>query len=238
MPFDKTLWIVSYPDPHWLLAHAQQTGVGTVAIRTTNNIGVALPVFHQHGIKVFGWRWPSATMAGATAEAHHAVQLLSQGMDGYIADPEGEPGASYDWNRPGLEHVAEQFCGIIRHAHPDKPFGVTSHYRARHLFPHLPWSVFIPAATVCLPQSYWRVAGGPVHHGNPAENYADGIQAWTEVGAPPETIVPMGGEIAHSTAAQIHQYASAATTHGVRSLHFYTATPQVHSEVWAAIASV
>lgn len=238
MPIDKTLWIVSYPDAHWLLAHAQQSGAATVAIRTDNNVANALPLFHQNNIKVFGWRWPSSNLQRALHEAQAAVHLLGLGMDGYIVDPEGEPGADYDWDKDGLEDVAAQFCSTIRNAHPDKPFGVTSHYRARDIFPRLPWSVFIGAATVCLPQSYWRVAGGPVHHANPTENYNDGIQAWQEVGASPGIIVPMGGEIAYSSAAEIGQYAGAASAHGIRSLNFYTATPGVHAEVWAAIAAL
>src|SRR5262249_31836168 len=88
---------------------ARQSGVAigatAVAIRTDNDLLTAIPAFHHKGLKVYGWRWPSAQRDGAMKEADHAASLLSKGLDGYIADPEGAPGKPFDWDRRGLDHL-------------------------------------------------------------------------------------------------------------------------------------
>jgi len=235
---EKILWVVNYENLGHLLTQVVTIGATGVAIRTDNDIRTALPLFHVRDIKVFGWRWPSAARAAAMAEAAHAAGLLAQGMDGYYVDPEGAPGEAYDWDLPGLDQVAVEFCQAVTAAGPGKPFGVTSHFRARAIHPHLPWAAFFTHATVLLPQAYWRVDDGPVHHGRPDENYAMAINAWTQAGGAPGRIVPMAGEIAHATPAEINLYAQTAQTHGVTSLHFYTDEAAVPGPIWQAIGAL
>lgn len=232
---EKILWVVHYDNVNDFIAQAQNAGATGVAIRTDNNMVKAIQRFHDVGIKVFGWRWPSAKRDPAMNEANKVAALLQAGLDGYYVDPEGEPGKSYDWNLPGLDQLAHDFCTTIKSAAPDKILGVTSHYRAKQLFKNLPWKAFFDHADVLLPQSYWRVEGGVVGHGIPADNYQRGIDAWTAAGGTAARIVPMAGEIALVKAAEIAQYALAAEAAGRRELHYYTATGSVSDAVWAAI---
>jgi len=132
---EKILWVVNYESVDHFLALAVAIGV---AIRTDNDIRATLPLFHARDIKIFGWRWPFADRAAALAEAAHAASLLALGMDGYYLGTEGAPGEAYEWDQPGLDQVAAEFCQAVTVAGPGKPFGVTSHFRARAIHPHLP----------------------------------------------------------------------------------------------------
>jgi hypothetical protein len=62
------------------------------------------------------------------------------------------------------------------------------------------------------------------------------IDFWRQTGAPKEKIVPMAGELAHSTAADIDAYAKEAKAQGISSLHFYTYEDGVKESVWNAVA--
>ena len=235
---EKVLWVVNFNSLDWLTGRAQAAKATAVAIRTDNSFDPAIKKFHDLGIKVYGWRWPSAYRKRALEQAEAVVKLMNKGLDGFIADPEGEPGASYDWNQDGLEDLAEVFCQKITAPHPEKLFGTTSHYRARKLFKKLPWAQFFRYSTRFLPQPYWRVAGGVVNHGKPDENYRDGMSAWKGTGAPENQIVPMAGEIDKVTPEEIAKHAAAANAAGVKELHFYTATGSVKKEVWEAISKL
>ncbi|WP_009629937.1 hypothetical protein [Synechocystis sp. PCC 7509] len=46
----------------------------------------------------------------------------------------------------------------------------------------------------------------------------------------------MAGELEFSTAAQIDKYAEEAKKQGIASRHFYTATEDVKSAIWEAVA--
>jgi hypothetical protein len=232
----KVLWVVNYNNLNQFVQRAQAAKVTAVAIRTDNDIAQALGPFHAAGMEVYGWRWPSAQPAGAMAEANRAANFLTQGMDGYFADPEGEPGKPFDWNKAGLADLAEQFCTTIKAAAGAKPLGVTSHFLAKQRFPNLPWTTFFQHADVLLPQAYWRVAEGPVHHANPVENYRDSITAWVQAGGAKEKIQPMAGELLQVSGPEIGQYAGEARNQGVSTLHFYTDEPGINSGVWTAIA--
>lgn len=233
----KILWVVNYnalDDFHQLAVDA---GVTAVAIRTDNNLSKAIPKFHAAGLKVYGWRWPSAQSDPAMLQAHRAADLVkNHGMDGYFVDPEGEPGKHYDWNQKGLGSLAQDFCATVKAASPTIRFGVTSHYKAKQIFPNLPWTEFLAAADVLLPQAYWRVAGGNVYKGDPAQNYRLSIKHWTNAGGSAEKIVPMAGEIALTNAQAIKTYAAEAAAQGRNELHFYTSLPGISKAVWSAIA--
>ena len=238
MAFDKILWVVNYDKLSDFVAEASAAKVTGVAIRTDNDLDAAITAFHAKNIKVYGWRWPSAKEDAAMKEAAKAVALFGKGLDGYYVDPEGEKGKPYDWDLPGLGPLAAKFSQTIANAAAGKPYGVTSHYRGKAQHKNLPWAEFFQHATVLLPQAYWRVEGGVVGHGDPADNYAQALKFWKAAGGKLERIKPMAGEIAFAKPAEINAYAAAAAANHVSELHFYTATDTVTPAVWAAIAAL
>ena len=235
-PTGKILWVVDYNSVAQFIQRAVAANVTAVAVRTSNNMSEAIAAAHAANLKIYGWRWPSAQPNGAMAEANRAATLLTQGMDGYFADPEGEPGQPFDWNKPGLAALADQFCTTIKSAAGTKPLGVTSHFLAKQRFPNLPWAAFFQHADVLLPQAYWRVEQGPVHHANPVENFRDSIQAWVQAGGAREKIQPMAGELRRVSGAEVGQYVGEARNQGITTLHFYTDEAGITQDVWNAIA--
>ena len=233
---EKILWVVHYNTIDDFVAMSEKAGATGVAIRTDNNLELAIERFHKKGIKVYGWRWPSANQDPAMKEAAKGAKLLRDfGMDGYFVDPEGEPGKPWDWNKSGLSNLADDFCSTVRAGDPAKRFGVTSHFKAQLVFPKLPWAAFFAHADVLLPQAYWRVAGGIVFKGDPAQNYRFALKHWANAGGNPDLIVPMAGEIALTTATKIAEHAAEAVNNGRSELHFYTALPSVMAPIWQAI---
>jgi hypothetical protein len=233
---EKVLWVVNYSDLDWFVERATFVKATAVAIRTDKDLDKAIATFHAKGIKVYGWRWPSAERERALKEAKNVVDLLGKGLDGYYVDPEGEPGKHYDWNQKNLESVAEDFCKTITAVSTGKPFGTTSHFRGKKVFDKLPWGSFFKYSNVFLPQSYWKSEGGLINGGDPKKNYLESLDEWEAIKAPRDKIVPMAGELAFSTAKQIEEYAQLAQAQGVSSLHFYTATKDVKADVWNAVA--
>lgn len=245
MALNKILWVVNYDDPEAFVKSAVDIGATGVAIRTDNDIGKAIPLFHAKHIEVFGWRWPSAHEDAAMKEAAKVVALFAAGLDGYFVDPEGcrkGPGGKvlkpYDWDQKGLAPLAEKFCATIREAAPQKPFGTTSHYRASATFAQLPWSVFFQHSTVLLPQAYWRSSEGIIGHGLPADNYRRSIEFWKKAGGDPATIVPMAGELGSVTPPELRAHAAAAAAANITTLHFYCHEPSVKPAVWNAVRSL
>jgi hypothetical protein len=235
---EKILWVVNYDDVKKFASAANKVGATGVAIRTDNNLRRAIEVFHPIGIKVFGWRWPSAKRDAAMHEAEKAAAAFAYGMDGYFVDPEGEPGTTYDWNQHGLDTLAREFCTTVSSASEGRIFGVTSHYRAKDIFPHLPWREFFLHANVLIPQAYWRVAQGTVCHGDPTENYDKSLDFWATAGGMRSRIAPMAGEIALAKSSEILEYVEAAKAHNAHALHFYTYNEHVPPSVWNSIRSV
>ncbi len=233
----KVLWVVNYDNINDFLEAAQDCGATDVAIRSDNDINLAIDKFGRIGINVYSWRWPSANADPAMKEANKIVGLLRNGLKGYYVDPEGDPGKSWDWDQNGLSSLARDFCATIKSV-PTAILGVTSHYRADKVFARLPWKTFFNAADVLLPQSYWRVDGGIVGHGIPDDNYNRGIAFWQAAGGKAGTIHPMAGEIDRVTADEINTYATAANTAGVNELHFYAWTPNVPQSVMNAIKAL
>jgi hypothetical protein len=231
----KVLWVVGYPKLDDFIQKATDLGVSDVAIRSDMDIFAAINGFKGTNIRVQAWRWPSAVRVNAMKEAQRVAALFDEGMDGYIVDVEGDPGHPWNWDQPGLEAVATDFCTQVVTAAADRPFGVTSHFRAAQVFPHLPWKQFIDQATVLLPQAYWRVAGGTVAGGDPVKNYKTSINAWNLAGGSVDKIVPMAGELAHATADEVDRYVGAASGANVGRLDFYTHDSNVHDDVWNSI---
>ncbi len=157
---EKVLWVINYTDLDWFVTKASFIGATAVAIRTDNDIDAAILKFHALGIKVYGWRWPSAEKQLAMEEAQKVVNWYAKGLDGYYVDPEGEPGQKYDWNKNDLDSLADEFCKTITSSDPSKTFGTTSHFLGRENFKDLPWSTFFKYSNILLPQAYWRVDVG------------------------------------------------------------------------------
>jgi hypothetical protein len=184
-------------------------------------------------MKVYAWRWPSASRAGALKEASNvADNLIPAGLDGYIVDPESDrAGAPNDWNRPGLGPLAAEFCSTIKNAAGSTfVFGTTSGcaYPAANMKPKLPWKEFFTASDVLLPQTYWRwtnpstgKAGQKINGGTPAAAIAKGVPAWKAV-PPSRPIVPMAGEVDVVTPDEIADYGTALAAMNVKEGHFYT----------------
>jgi hypothetical protein len=234
---NKILWVVGYGSLDDFLGKAENVGATGVAIRTDNDLTDAIPAAHAKGMQIYGWRWPSAQHDDAMAQADAVVTLLGQGLDGYFVDAERAPGLPYDWDQPGLESLADEFCGRITAAAGGKPFGMTSHYRAAEAYPDIPWKIFFQYASVLLPQTYWRSTLGKIATGVPAANYLAGIDSWVRAGATPADIVPMGGELGVATGAEISAYAAAAAGRGITTLHYYCYGPNVPDAVWSAVAA-
>ncbi|HUI35768.1 MAG TPA: hypothetical protein VLX67_09600 [Stellaceae bacterium] len=231
---EKILWVVNYADLAAFLQQAVDVGVTGVAIRTDNDVGAAIPVFHGKNMAVYGWRWPSTVPDHAMTEARNAVGLIGKGLDGYFVDPELHTGHSDDWNQPGLAPLADSFCKTITDAKPGIVFGTTSHYRGKDVYPDIPWSVFFGYSTVLLPQAYWRSGTTPIGHG-PTANYTTALDCWTRTGGDRSKIVPMSGELTSVTGPEIDAYAAAASAASVTRLHFYTYEGGVSDQVWDAV---
>ena len=232
----KILWVVNYDELSWFVERAQFVRATGVAIRTDNNLENAITRFHDVDIKVYGWRWPSAHHDPAMKEADKVIKLIGKGLDGYFVDPEGKPGAPFNWDKDGLDELADEFCSAITAASPGLPFGTTSHYRAKKIYKHLPWKSFFKHSTVFLPQAYWHTDGGIVGHGIPGDNFRVSMDFWADTGAPREQILPMAGELHRSTPGEIRLYVQEAKKQHVSCLHFYTAMESVKPAVWNAIA--
>ncbi len=237
MARSKILWVVNYDSLEDFVSKSREVGATGVAIRSDNNLPAAISAFHDRNIKVFAWRWPSAMRDPCMREADKIVDLLDKGLDGYFVDPEGAPGKPYNWDQPGLDALAEEFCRAITSAAPGKPFGTTSHYRGKRTFSNLPWASFFRFSSLLLPQAYWRSTDGTIGHGIPQDNYNKSLQFWAETGGDRAKIVPMAGELAVSTADEIREYANAAAAQNIGDLHFYTHEDGVHSTVWDAVAA-
>jgi hypothetical protein len=234
---DKVLWAVGYTNLAAFRDQATKVGATAVAIRTDNDIPAAVAAFHAVDVKVFGWRFPSVQHDKTMYEAQRVAEFFKAGMDGYFADPESDTSAYDNWDQKGLAPLATEFCQAIVAAAAGKPFGVTSHYRAKFVEPNLPWAAFFQFATVLLPQAYWRDENGIIGHGIPGDNYVMAITSWVQAGGAKAKIQPMGGGLLQSKAADIAAYAKAASTAGVDTVHFYTYDETVSNAVWNAIAA-
>lgn len=238
----KVLWTVRVPSLDGLIKRAQGAGVRVVCIRTDyNNFSTAIPRCLSAGIEVWAWRWPATSRQRLMAEADRVKVLAGLGLAGYVVDPEQEPRAIFNWARPGLSELAEEFCAGVKAALGGRRFGVTSHYRAARTWPDLPWGSFIGPSDRCYPQAYWRamLANGPAPIGKgPDKNYEVALNAWQEAGAVRAEIVPMAGEIALAKPAEIAAYGQAARRNGVAELHFYCDQPTVPAAIWQAIAKL
>lgn len=233
----KILWTVNINSDaaETLFAkHALAINATGVCIRTSaTQLPDAIKRFHDLGLKVYAWRWPSAKKTACLAEATAvATELIPAGLDGYIADPESDKkGANNDWNDASLAPLAAEFCKTILDAAPNSfVFGTTSGcaYPAPNMKPNIPWKEFFTASNTLYPQCYWRWTnpdtgqrGQKINGGTPQNAINKGVPAWQakSLGKP---IVPMAGEVDVVTEDEIAAYGQALANMGVTEGHFYT----------------
>lgn len=250
----KVLWIVNIANgaaEKAIIQDAQSAGIGTVCIRSTSaGLADAIGRFHAKGFKVYAWRWPARTPSTGAAhyyapeEADFVVdKLIPAGLDGYIADPESEQDdKANDWNVDGLGPLARAFCDRIKAGAASGGltsfrFGTTSGCPYPTDRPKIPWNEFVAASDVLLPQSYWRVTGGPANGGSPAAAITLGLANWSAIahGTP---VVPMAGELALVTPAEIAAYGSNMQIKHIAEGHFYVHSGNVSPAIWSAIAAL
>jgi hypothetical protein len=247
----KVLWIVNMntdASETSFAKHALACAADTVCIRTSSQrLPDAIQRFKKLGMSVYAWRWPSSVPKRAMAEADFvAGKLIPAGLDGYIADPESDGPGVNDWNKPGLEQLATDFCGTIRKAARNGfVLGITSgcSYPAANMKPHIPWKEFFSASDVLLPQCYWRwtspTTGKPdkINGGTPAKAIAKGVPAW-KAKSLDKPIVPMAGEIDVVLPDEITAYGQALAAGGIKEGHFYADTGDIPVANLAAIQSL
>jgi|GEM_PF-3218475 len=254
----KFLWIVdvkNQADINRLFGHAQTIGAFAVVVNTKNTLfdKALIDKFHLQNIKVYGWRWPavspqphSSTHYFALDEAHFVANLIADGLDGYIVDPEADddPHASNFWNNTALKPLATQFCAIIKAAAgPNFHFGITSgcSYPNTNSRPNIPWAEFLQVCVTGYPQSYWRADLGSVikiNGGDPTTAIGRGLTSWQRVVPAGKNIIPMAGELKQITPDELATFASVLAAKGITDLHFYTDEPGVPDAIYAKIATL
>jgi hypothetical protein len=177
-----------------------------------------------------------------------AETLIPAGLDGYIVDPESEPGESYnDWNRTDLHlsQLATNFCTVIRSAAKNTSFlfGVTSGGNYPASLKILPWREFVTASDAVFPQIYWRARDNhnvckTVRDGKPNTNFTADLPSWRAI-AQGKPIVPIGGEISCILDfAELEVFAQRARAENLSLLHFYTDDPHVTPALCDAIRAL
>jgi hypothetical protein len=249
----KFLWIVNMNTEAVetsLSKHALAIDATGVCIRTSSTrFPDTIKRFHDLGMKVYAWRWPPASSAGAQKEADFvANKLIPKGLDGYIVDPESDKaGAGNDWNRTVCAPVAQAFCSTIKSAAPKSfVFGTTSgcSYPANSMKPNIPWKEFFTVSNALYPQTYWRWTnpstgqrGQKINGGTPQLAINKGVPAWKakSLGKP---IVPMAGEVDVVTADEIANFGVALAKMNVKEGHFYTDNGQIPVSNLAAMKAL
>ncbi len=230
----KFLWIVNMSTDgaeKQFSKHALAIDATGVCIRTSSTrLPDTIKRFHDLGIKVYAWRWPPSSNAGAMKEADKvASNLIPAGLDGYIVDPESDKkGASNDWNQASLAPLAARFCKTINDAAPRSfIFGTTSGCAYPTQKPNIPWNEFVTASEVLLPQTYWRWTnpttgqrGQKINGGTPAAAIAKGVPAWEAKGLG-KLILPMAGEVDVIKDDEIADYGVELQKMNVKEGHFY-----------------
>ncbi len=259
---NKALWaedLDNQSDEDRIFNHAQAMGAGAVVIRTTSDrLAGSMKRFQDAGMQVYAWRWPAVVrnQGGRYApdEADFVAQtLIPAGLDGYVVDPESEPGSPQnDWNRTDLPVPARQlaidFCKTIRsaaqaHGNTNFLFGITSGGNYPATKQHLPWSEFVAASDAVFPQVYWRARGthnacGTVRDGTPDTNFAADLPSWRSI-SQGKPIIPMAGEISCVlNVSELTAFAQRARAENLPAMHLYVDDDSVTSLLCSAIKSL
>lgn len=158
------IWYVaksSGGDPNAIVAQAQQHGISTVYVKSSDGTSFwsqfsaqLVSTLKAAGLHVCAWQYVYGDQP--QAEAQLGAQAVSLGADCLVIDAESQ----YE----GRYAQAQQYVTALRQAiGPSYPVGLTSFpYVDYH--PALPYSVFLGpgAAQFDLPQVYWKEIGGGV----------------------------------------------------------------------------
>jgi hypothetical protein len=155
------IWYVSKSsggDPQAILAQAQQHGISTVFVKSSDGTTAwsqfssqLIGALKAGGLKVCAWQYVYGSQP--EAEAQLGAQAVALGADCLVVDAESE----YE----GRYAQAQRYITALRQAiGPAYPVGLTSFpYVDYH--PALPYSVFLGpgAAQFDLPQAFWKEIG-------------------------------------------------------------------------------
>jgi hypothetical protein len=241
----KVLWLVD-GELNGLLERAQYVGAQAVCIRTTNDwLKGAVQQIKNKGFDVYAWRWPAVRPTipppahyYADDEAHYAMQLIKEGLDGYIVDPESDAGHSEsDWNNTNLADLANRFCDTIklagRKAISQFLFGTTSGCNYPTQKKNIPWSVFIAHSDAVFPQIYW--APNIVGRHTPEDAYKIGMASWKTIIPKSMRICPIIGEIKINQPGEINRFGQIINTDAIDEVHFYSYVVDVPPTNWEAL---
>lgn len=244
----KVLWIVD-GDRDRFIKQALAIGAKAVCVRTTNTwLGDSISDIKKAGLDVYGWRWPAvlkdtnASHHYAMDEARFVVDLIGKGLDGYIVDPEGDTGRSVDyWNDRKYTKLAADMSDMIvtagKKANDGFLFGLTSGCTYPTGFPDIPWHEFVKRSDCLFPQVYWVGDSGIEHGGTPEAAYSRGLKSWKSI-AGNTPIVPIIGQIAKVSAADIRSYKTLVDNPKLSEIHFYSYTLTVPPANWDAMKAL
>jgi hypothetical protein len=257
----KVLWIVD-GDKNGLLAKADYVRAQSVCIRTTNVwLQTSVKEIKDKGFDVYAWRWPAVIDPGPGHDAHHhyvdnearyVQQLIDDGLDGYIVDPEADrekgpdgkqhPRLSDWWADAKYGPLANSFSDAIklpgRKKNPHFLFGTTSGCTYPTVFKAIPWPEFVSHSDALFPQCYWQGNSGPEHGGTPQSSYNQGMKSWKTIAPSGLKIIPIIGQIAKVSDSQINDYNAIIKAHAITEIHFYSYTSKVPPENWDAMRAL
>jgi hypothetical protein len=229
----KVLWVVD-GDRRGLLERADFIRAQAVCVRTTNGwLGNSIRDIKRSGFDVYAWRWPSVDPAAnsnhhyAESEAAFVLDLIAEGLDGYIVDPEADDGrASDNWNSEACAGLANSFCSTIklagRRKNPHFLFGMTSGCDYPRIKPKIPWAEFLAHSDAVYPQIYWAPDYISAHRTNPDDAWTVGMAAWRRILPGSMRIVPIMGEIGINKPAEIRRFGEIAAANNLAGeIHFY-----------------
>jgi hypothetical protein len=243
----KVLWMAEHGSKDHLLERAQYVRAQAVAIRSDYDwLEAAIPEIQAEGFSVYAWRWPAcrpyAPPPGghnpphwyALDEATYIVRLIQAGLDGYIADPEGDNDQGHaDWDyeephqSPTNAELAVTFCDTIKIAgrkkNPKFLFGLTSGNRYPQNKPHIPWPEFVAHADALYPQCYWWADGVAENGGTAQSAYDLGVNSWNQIAPLAMPIVPIIGHITQpGDGSPIAAFQQVIDAHKLSEFHIYT----------------
>jgi hypothetical protein len=240
----KVLWVVD-GDKNGLLEQANYVRAQAVCIRTTNGwLKGSVQDIKKQGFDVYAWRWPSVDPASnsnhhyADDEARFATDLIAEGLDGYIVDPEADDGRNSDnWNSAHWADLANKFCNTIklagRQKNPHFLFGTTSGCDYPVIKPDIPWSVFLAHSDAVYPQIYWAPNFIKAKRTTPDAAWKIGMTAWRKILPGSMTVHPILGEIKINKPAEIARFGQIMIENGnTDEVHFYTYDDDMRDAEW------
>ena len=231
----KVLWVVECGDVAGFVRKADLVRAQAVCVRTTNPwLKGQIKALKKHGLDVYAWRWPSVDPAASSRhhyaddEAQFALELISEGLDGYIVDPEADDGrASDNWNDAKWANLAASFCETIKLAglksNPHFLFGTTSGCDYPTIKPDIPYATFFAYSDAVYPQIYWAPDLKKAHRTNPDDAWTIGMKSWKKVTPAHMRVVPILGEIERNAPAEITRFGEIMAENNLTDeVHFYT----------------